>query len=199
MDFITDLIHKGGPLMFPLIITAMVALALAATQAWQRRHARDANLALGLLFVVTGILGSLQGGVLILDAVAHASAEHKGVLMAAGWSVALVTTQTGLILAAALMVIDLILGLAGRPAPSSKLTHTLLTIGAGCGAGATLALVTVGTLLLEAIAHSGAGVEGATGLPSALSVGGGLACLGWLLGVAATVAGWRSRADPQEA
>ncbi|MBL8617361.1 MAG: MotA/TolQ/ExbB proton channel family protein [Deltaproteobacteria bacterium] len=54
---------------------------------------------------LVGLLGTIQGLIQAFEAVAHASAETKGALLAAGISTAMFTTAAGLIVAIPLLVL----------------------------------------------------------------------------------------------
>lgn len=56
-----------------------------------------------------GLLGTIQGLIQAFDAVAHASAETKAVLLASGISVAMYTTATGLLVAIPTLVLSSII------------------------------------------------------------------------------------------
>jgi biopolymer transport protein ExbB/TolQ len=54
---------------------------------------------------LTGLLGTIQGLIAAFEAVAHASAETKQTMLAAGISVAMFTTASGLIVAIPILVL----------------------------------------------------------------------------------------------
>jgi len=58
---------------------------------------------------LTGLLGTIQGLIMAFEAVAHASAETKQTLLAAGISTAMFTTMTGLIVAIPTILLDSII------------------------------------------------------------------------------------------
>jgi biopolymer transport protein ExbB len=58
---------------------------------------------------LTGLLGTIQGLILAFEAVAHASAETKQTLLAAGISTAMFTTMAGLIVAIPTILLDAII------------------------------------------------------------------------------------------
>jgi biopolymer transport protein ExbB/TolQ len=58
---------------------------------------------------LTGLLGTIQGLILAFEAVAHASAETKQTLLAAGISTAMFTTMSGLIVAIPTILIDAVI------------------------------------------------------------------------------------------
>jgi biopolymer transport protein ExbB len=58
---------------------------------------------------LTGLLGTIQGLILAFEAVAHASAETKQVLLAAGISTAMFTTAAGLVVAIPVLVLHSII------------------------------------------------------------------------------------------
>ena len=58
---------------------------------------------------LTGLLGTIQGLILAFEAVAHASAETKSVLLAAGLSTAMFTTAAGLVVAIPVLVLHSII------------------------------------------------------------------------------------------
>ncbi len=55
---------------------------------------------------LTGLLGTIQGLIMAFEAVAHASAETKSTLLAAGISMAMFTTMSGLIVAIPTLVFN---------------------------------------------------------------------------------------------
>jgi len=58
---------------------------------------------------LTGLLGTIQGLILAFEAVAHASAETKQTLLAAGISTAMFTTMSGLIVAIPTILMDAVI------------------------------------------------------------------------------------------
>jgi biopolymer transport protein ExbB/TolQ len=58
---------------------------------------------------LTGLLGTIQGLIQAFEAVAHASAETKQTLLAAGISTAMFTTMSGLVVAIPVILLDAII------------------------------------------------------------------------------------------
>lgn len=92
---------EGGPFMYLLVLFIPIHLVLTAAQVL---FAKKLDL-VPLLWtsviatVMVGLLGSVQGATLALEAVAYASAEMKMKMLAAGASVCLHTTSMGLMVA----------------------------------------------------------------------------------------------------
>lgn len=171
MDFLVNSIHQGGPFMWPILICAVFALAIAAERLYyivfraningaafmaqvqklimannidraiklcnqENNAALPRVLKAGLtranrseveiqnavdeavlevfpllnkrtgflpmlanVATLTGLLGTIQGLIMAFEAVAHASAETKQTLLAAGISTAMFTTMSGLVVA----------------------------------------------------------------------------------------------------
>jgi hypothetical protein len=101
MGFLIDLIHRGGPLMFPLFFAAFVCLALFILRLRRARTHELPGLGLALVssIVAIGLFGALQGEIAMLDAVAHASAEHKESMFSASSRITIVPLHTAIVLA----------------------------------------------------------------------------------------------------
>lgn len=177
MDFLVNAMHKGGPFMWPILITAIFALAIAFERLYYILFRANINgtafmaqvqklimannidraiklcnaepnaalprvLKAGLtranrgeeeiqnavdesvlevfpqlnkrsnflpmlanVATLTGLLGTIQGLIQAFEAVAHASAETKQTLLAAGISTAMFTTASGLVVAIPTLVL----------------------------------------------------------------------------------------------
>lgn len=90
--------QEGGPFMYLLILFIPAHLVLTAAQILLAKRVDLVPLlwASVIATVMVGVLGSVSGMTLAFQAVAHASAEMKSTMMAAGVSVALHTTAMGL-------------------------------------------------------------------------------------------------------
>jgi biopolymer transport protein ExbB/TolQ len=181
MDFIVNGMHKGGPFMWPILISAIFALAISVERLYYIMFRANINgtafmaqiqklimannidraiklcnaepnaalprvLKAGLtranrseveiqnavdeavlevfpqlnkrtnylamianVATLTGLLGTIQGLIIAFEAVAHASAETKQTLLAAGISTAMFTTAAGLIVAIPTLVLHSII------------------------------------------------------------------------------------------
>lgn len=96
-----QIFQEGGPFMFPLLcmlplfgMVGLIRLLLAG-----RRRFFGLGLASLSLVMALGVFASLQGMTLAFEAVAHASPDMKGALMAHGLEAAMLTTWTGLVVA----------------------------------------------------------------------------------------------------
>jgi biopolymer transport protein ExbB len=181
MDFLVNAMHKGGPFMWPILITAIFALAIAferlyyimfraningtafmaqiqklimannidraiklcnaepnsalprvlkagltranrseveiqnavdesVLEVFPQLNKRSAYLPmLANVATLTGLLGTIQGLIMAFEAVAHASAETKQTLLAAGISTAMFTTASGLVVAIPVLILHSII------------------------------------------------------------------------------------------
>jgi biopolymer transport protein ExbB/TolQ len=177
MDFLVNSMHKGGPFMWPILVSAIFALAIAFERIYYVVFRANINgtafmaqiqklimannidraiklcnaephaalprvLKAGLtranrteveiqnavdeavlevfpalnkrsgylpmlanVATLTGLLGTIQGLIMAFEAVAHASAESKQTLLAAGISTAMFTTASGLVVAIPTLVL----------------------------------------------------------------------------------------------
>ena len=126
MGLLVDMMHKGGPFMWLLLLLLMAApipLLVGAVLLAIRRWAPSVLfwiVPLGL--VLFGAVGRIQGQIMASEAVLHASTETKSVLLHAGLGVAAYTEISGW-------------GLASVTLSFSALMVALgLLIGAGSGA-----------------------------------------------------------------
>lgn len=82
----------------------------AVLEVFPQLSKRTAYLAmLANVATLTGLLGTIQGLIQAFEAVAHASAETKSTLLAAGISVAMYTTMSGLIVAIPTLILNSII------------------------------------------------------------------------------------------
>jgi len=104
MSFFLDLMHAGGPFMYPILFGAAAGVGVSVAQLrWRERTAFPGAAAGALALTLgAGITGTVQGLILCFEAVGHASAETKHILLAAGGSVSLITTMVAAFLAAAI-------------------------------------------------------------------------------------------------
>jgi biopolymer transport protein ExbB/TolQ len=177
MDFLVNAMHKGGPFMWPILVTSIFALAISFERLYYILFRANINgtafmaqvqklimannidraiklcnaepnsalprvLKAGLtranrseveiqnavdeavlevfpqlnkrtnylpmlanVATLTGLLGTIQGLIIAFEAVAHASAETKQTLLAAGISTAMFTTASGLVVAIPTLVL----------------------------------------------------------------------------------------------
>ncbi len=99
MSFLVDVMHKGGPFMWLLLLLLVVApvpLVVGATVTALRKWVPSVTwwIVPGLA-VIAGAVGRIQGQVMAGEAVAHASVETKSVLLHAGLGVAAYTEWAG--------------------------------------------------------------------------------------------------------
>jgi biopolymer transport protein ExbB/TolQ len=181
MDFLVSAMHKGGPFMWPILVTLIFALAISVERLYYILFRANINgtafmaqvqklimannidraiklcnaepnaalprvLKAGLtranrseteiqnavdeavlevfpqlnkrssflpmianVATLTGLLGTIQGLIIAFEAVAHASAETKQTLLAAGISTAMFTTASGLVVAIPTLVLHSII------------------------------------------------------------------------------------------
>jgi biopolymer transport protein ExbB/TolQ len=181
VDFIVSAVHKGGPFMWPIMLTAIFALAIAferlyyilfraningtafmaqiqklimannidraiklcnaepnaalprvlkagltranrseveiqnavdeaVLEVFPQLNKRSAYLSmLANVATLTGLLGTIQGLIMAFEAVAHASAETKQTMLAAGISTAMFTTASGLVVAIPTLILHSII------------------------------------------------------------------------------------------
>ena len=101
-----DLIHKGGPLMWPLVIFSIIIIALSVKKAIELFGKKGINkiklesginaiLFWGALSVVFGFLGHYLGVYHAMNAIAHARDISPGIV-AMGYGISLITILSGL-------------------------------------------------------------------------------------------------------
>ncbi|MCB9766243.1 MAG: energy transducer TonB [Alphaproteobacteria bacterium] len=173
MGLLVDLFHKGGPFMFPilgaLILALLGALIGGGLALAKVRVPLAAWLLLPALMVVTGALGTAQGTTTALEAIAHASAEYKSLLAAAGYSFTLIIWVFGLTCAAIALTASALALAAGT------------ALGAGQGATMTwVRALAAGSLTLLGVGAAGvlalmSEIELVLWIPVTLLFG-GLAC-----------------------
>lgn len=124
MNAALDILYKGGPFMWPLLLFTLVALVVGLLLAREIGQGKTRLLPVwaGVVMMVPlmGLAGSWQGLGMAAEAVAHTSAETQNTLAMAGYSTAMVTILAGLTLVHLLVCVMLVpLALASRgPAPS---------------------------------------------------------------------------------
>ncbi|MFH1466059.1 MAG: AgmX/PglI C-terminal domain-containing protein [Pseudomonadota bacterium] len=109
MSFLVNVMHMGGPFMWPLLLLAFVGWAVplgAALFIGLRKWVPAAVFWLvpGLALTI-GAIGRIQGDVMVGEAVAHASPETKSVLLHAGIGVAAYTEAAGWLIGAVLLAL----------------------------------------------------------------------------------------------
>lgn len=160
MDLITDMIHRGGPFMWPILLllglTPLWTIVLAGLGVARFRVPAFLWWSPALLVSIIGALGTVIGQHQAIEAVAHASAETQGTLAAAGHSVALVTRVAGNFAGSAILfgtVLCAALAAVARPGEVPR-----NSIGSAVGAGF---LAGCGGLVLAVVAWvADAGVAG---------------------------------------
>jgi len=95
MAVLVDAMHKGGPFMWPLLMLALMApgipLVLALLVGLRKWVPAVAWWLLPGAMLMVGAVGRIQGNVMVREAVDHASAETRSVLLHAGIGVATYT------------------------------------------------------------------------------------------------------------
>lgn len=101
MELITDVFYKGGPFMYLLLLAGCIHAAAVLFQlALCKKIDATPLLWSGVIGMpLLGFLGTISGMIQAFKAVGAASAEMKQSLLASGMSIALYTTEFGLILA----------------------------------------------------------------------------------------------------
>jgi len=162
MSLLVEMMHKGGPFMWLLLlvlVTAPTLTIVGAVLLGMRRWTPSMLFFAGPLgLVLFGAVGRIQGHIMVSQAVMHASTETKSVLLHAGLGVAAYTEVSGWALAALLLLL------------SAVAVAVALLAGAGPGARyrpvpaglAGLAGV-VSALLVGAVAFVGPGLTGSPG------------------------------------
>ncbi len=165
MGAMVDVMHKGGPFMWLLLLLALSApLPLVAglvLLALRRFSPALLFWAAPLGLVLGGVLGRLQGHIMVREAVAFASPETQSQLLHAGIGVAAYTEWAGWGLAAALLSLSAALAgmcLALGAGPRPRWTPLAALFAAASGVLGLVGVVAL-TLLL---ARDGSAMGGAT-------------------------------------
>ncbi len=149
MSFFADLFNRGGFFMFPILGALLFGLILAAARTFWTRSPQwgNAEPALVIFMLASGLTGTFLGLKMALEAVAHASLETQASMFMAGLAVALVTAISAAFGAAALVAFQAIAearnpDLGTGPGPVSwwnvsALIATLIAFGAGVHAIST--------------------------------------------------------------
>ena len=110
MDFLLDCIRRGGPVMYPILALSVLAVALLAYVAWERRAARRHPRALTVVSTIItaepllGILGTVTGIIRTFGALGAAGGEADTAGAMAGIGEALITTAAGLVVSLAVIL-----------------------------------------------------------------------------------------------
>jgi hypothetical protein len=150
MDFLVETMHNGGPFMWLLLPLAFLGLPLpfilGGLGVARFRVPTFAWLAVPVLLVLLGAVGTWQGMAMVLDAVPHASQEMQSTLASAGYAVALLTSTVGLFLAAVLLLLSAwgagVSAAAVRPGQRAGMARTVLSGGLLLLGGACLLVAT---------------------------------------------------------
>ncbi|MEX0892723.1 MAG: MotA/TolQ/ExbB proton channel family protein [Gemmatimonadota bacterium] len=117
-----ELFHNGGFMMWPILVCALIVLALAAkggrrlldTERSPRAHAAIAAIPFwGGFAVVLGVLGTVVGWMQIARNVERAGTMHTSLIWG-GFGISLITTLFGLLVLAVSLLVWLGLWLPGR-------------------------------------------------------------------------------------
>lgn len=150
MNSITDMMHSGGPFMWALLGLLLFAIPLTmilgGIAAAKIRIPMIAWLLFPLLLVMLGVAGTWLGMTQVVSAVGYASPDIRELLVSAGYSVSLLSTAGGLVMAAGV----LLLGAWGAAVGALRVESEPRSGAALAVAGGTLALLGgVGITLLS--------------------------------------------------
>ncbi|MFT4979914.1 MAG: hypothetical protein ACI8S6_005826, partial [Myxococcota bacterium] len=164
MNSMVDWMQDGGPVMYLLGMLAMLATLLVMLGAGlglaKLRVPALLWLAVPLMLLCSGIVGSLQGVTMTAEAIGYASTDTRSVLAHAGYSVSLITTIAGLLLACLAL-------LGGAWAQA-------LAAAARPGEGAVMQPVAAGAAVVALVAGLGLALWSLVGRFGGVSVGGSL-------------------------
>jgi len=151
MGLLVDAFHKGGPFMWPILLIAICGFAGPVVLAGLAGAGKRVPAVLWWLApigaLLVGALGTVQGLLMTVEAVQHASLETKSTLAHAGYSTSLFTLISGCIVASGLLTMGAVLGAVGyfvggsrEPGPASPGVPALIGVGALLGGLALIGL-----------------------------------------------------------
>ena len=176
MHLLVDLMHKGGPFMWLLLlvfISAFVPVVLGAVMLGLRRWVPSALFWLAPLgLILFGAVGRIQGQIMASEAVMHASMEVKSTLLHAGLGVAAYTELSGYGMAAMVLALSApVVGVCLMAGAGPEARWRPLPAVAGVGAGFIAAIAAAAVAMVQPWKVHGAGGELLL-LPGLLVIGG---------------------------
>ena len=173
MHDVADLFWMGGPFMYLVlalgVMGVLVGTATAVVAALGKWTPSAAWLALPVAVVLAGVVGTMLGVDMALQAVGHAAPSERSVMAASGWSVAIITDLTGLAFGSFLFAATALFGGAASAIGAGK--EGKWTLGVGLPpiglsvlvGGGLIAWAVVGRMEPLAFAAGGAALFGLIG------------------------------------